>query len=122
MRRILVVLVPAAVACALLAFRPPQAPPCDPDNAGLTLPKGYCATLFASVPGVRHVAVAPNGDVFASGPRTGVTALRDRQHTGHADTTATFGPGSGTGIALGTDAIYFAPNDRVIRFAWTPDR
>jgi glucose/arabinose dehydrogenase len=98
------------------------APPCDADNAGLVLPPGFCATLFATVPGVRHVAVAPNGDVFASGSRGagGVVGLRDRRRTGHADTTVTFGTGSGTGIALGTDAIYFAPDDRVIRFAWRP--
>ena len=107
-------------AVALLAFRRQGAPACDPDNAGLVLPSGFCATLFASVPGVRHIAVAPNGDVFASGSRGGVVGLRDRHGTGHADTTVSFGSGSGTGIAIGPDAIYFAPDDRVIRFAWTP--
>jgi glucose/arabinose dehydrogenase len=119
MRRNLLLLGPLAAA-ALLAFHRPAPPTCDPDNAGLLLPQGFCASLFAAVPGVRHIAVAPNGDVFAAGGRTGVTALRDRKGTGHADTSVTFGDGSGTGIALGPDAIYFAPNDRVIRFAWTP--
>jgi glucose/arabinose dehydrogenase len=112
-------LVPLAAA-ALLAFRRQGAPACDTGDAGLVLPPGFCATLFASVPGVRHVAVAPNGDVFASGSRSGVVGLRDRKGTGHADTTVTFGTGTGTGIAIGPDAIYFAPDDRVIRFAWTP--
>ncbi len=121
MRRSLLALAPFAVASGVLAFRHPPAPVCDPDNGGLVLPKGFCATVYATLPGVRHVAVAPNGDVFATGGRAGVTALRDRAGTGHADTTATFGgyPGS-TGIALGTDAIYYAPNERVIRFAWRP--
>ncbi|HET7456470.1 MAG TPA: hypothetical protein VFJ74_02380, partial [Gemmatimonadaceae bacterium] len=35
------------------------------DNAGLKLPAGFCATIFAdNVGGARHIAVAPNGDVF----------------------------------------------------------
>ncbi|MGH7523524.1 MAG: PQQ-dependent sugar dehydrogenase [Gemmatimonadales bacterium] len=116
-RRLLLVL---PLAAALLSSQRAPAAACDPDNAGLVLPAGFCATLFASVPGVRHIAVAPNGDVFAAGSRRGVVALRDRRGTGHADTSVTFGTGSGTGIAIGTDAIYFAPDDRVIRFAWTP--
>ncbi len=116
-RRSLLVLPLAAV---LLSSQRPAAPVCDPGNAGLVLPAGFCATLFASVPGVRHIAAAPNGDVFASGSPQGVVALRDRHGTGHADTSVTFGTGSGTGIAIGADAIYFAPDDRVIRFAWTP--
>ena len=120
MRRSLLLITPLAAASALLAFKQSPAPACDPDNGGLTLPKGFCATVYASLPGVRHVQVAPNGDVFASGARGGVTALRDRKGSGHADTTATFGGSTGTGIALGTDAIYYAPNDRVIRFAWKP--
>jgi glucose/arabinose dehydrogenase len=120
MRRTLLLVVPLAAVGALLAFRRPLPPTCDPDNGGLALPKGFCATVYASLPGVRHIVVAPNGDLFAAGGRGGVTALRDRRGTGHADTTATFGPGSGTGIALGPDAIYFAPNDRVIRFGWKP--
>lgn len=37
------------------------------DAAGLKLPTGFCATVWAdSLPGVREIAVAPNGDVFAS--------------------------------------------------------
>jgi glucose/arabinose dehydrogenase len=123
MRRMLLLVVPLAAAGALLAFRHPPAPACDPDNGGLTLPPGFCATLYATVPGVRHIAVAPNGDVYAGVQRTrGVTALRDRRGTGHADTTVVFGDsyGAGTGIALGPDAIYFAPNDKVVRFAWKP--
>jgi glucose/arabinose dehydrogenase len=120
MRRNLILLIPVVGASALLAFRRSPAPACDPDNAGLKLPAGFCATLYASLPGVRHLAVAPNGDLFAAGARGGVTAMRDRNKTGHADTTVVFGGASGTGLALAPDAIYFAPSDRVLRFAWTP--
>ncbi len=120
MKRSLALLIPFA-AGALLAFRRPAAPACDPDNGGLKLPAGFCATVYATLPGVRHVAVAPNGDVFASGGRAGITVLRDRKGTGHADSTVSFGGNGGsTGIALGKDAIFYAPADRVIRFAWKP--
>ncbi|HEY3933097.1 MAG TPA: PQQ-dependent sugar dehydrogenase [Gemmatimonadales bacterium] len=123
MHRFLALLVvPVAAAGVVAAHRAPAAT-CDPGNAGLTLPKGYCATLFASVTGVRNIAVAANGDVFAGMQRRpGVTALRDRDHDGHADSTVTFGDsfGAGTGIALGSDAIYFSPKDKVVRFAWHP--
>ena len=45
----------------------PQTVECDPDNAGLTLPDGFCALLFASdVTGARHIEVAGNGDVFVA--------------------------------------------------------
>ena len=120
MRRSFLLLGPLIAGATLLGFRRPAPVACDMDNGGLVLRPGFCASLFASVPGVRNVAVAPNGDVFAAGGRNGVTALRDRKGTGHADTSVSFGGGSGTGIAIGPDAIYFAPNDRVIRFAWKP--
>jgi hypothetical protein len=84
---------PAAAASA----RNAAAPACAPDNGGLTLPTGFCATVFAdSVGGARHVAVAANGDVFVArtspnrpragnesgqGARVGVLALRDATAT-----------------------------------------
>lgn len=41
------------------------APACG--SAGLTLPAGFCATIFAdSIGGARHLVVAPNGDVFVA--------------------------------------------------------
>src|ERR1051325_2214517 len=42
-------------------------PPCDPGNAGLTLPEGFCAVVVADQVGTaRHLTVAPNGDVFVA--------------------------------------------------------
>jgi glucose/arabinose dehydrogenase len=52
---------------------------CAADNAGLKLPTGFCASIFAdTVKGARHLVVAPNGDVFVSsqGRGGGVIALR----------------------------------------------
>ena len=46
--------------------------PCAPDNGGITLPQGFCATVFADNVGhARHMAVAPNGVLYVntwSGP------------------------------------------------------
>ena len=44
-----------------------RVPPCDADNGGLKLPSGFCAQVVAENLGVaRHMAVAPNGDLFVS--------------------------------------------------------
>jgi len=67
MRRTLMLVTPLAALAALVAFRSAPSQACDPDNGGLTLPAGFCATVYAQVTGVRHLSVAPNGDVFASG-------------------------------------------------------
>lgn len=49
-------------------------PNCDPDNGGLTLPKGFCALVVADNLGAaRHAWVAPNGDLFI--------ALEKNQHS-----------------------------------------
>ena len=49
-------------------------------NAGLKLPSGFCATIVAdSLPGVRSIVVAPNGDLFVAmqgRAAGGVMALR----------------------------------------------
>ena len=42
-------------------------PACDPDNAGMKLPTGFCAVVVADNLGIgRQMAVAPNGDLFVS--------------------------------------------------------
>lgn len=119
--------VAAGFSLALLAVpspRPRVLPACAPDNAGLTLPSGFCAVLVAeSLASPRHLAVAPNGDVFVarSGRSGGVIVLRDTTGDGKADVVATFyeGPG-GSGIAVSSDAVYYAPNDQLLRFPWKP--
>ncbi len=99
-----------------------RTPACAPDNAGLILPAGFCALLVADSLGpVRHLVVAPNGDVFAAvrstnrGPGS-VLALRDTDGDGRADQQRRFGPGGGTGIALAGDWLYFALDDAVVRW------
>ena len=112
----------AAPGAAQSARRPPT---CAPDNAGLTLPPGFCAAIAADSLGpIRHVIVAPNGDVFAAvrgrrnGPAGGVLALRDTDGDGVLETRARFGPGGGSGIALGGGFLYFATDDAIVRWRW----
>jgi len=130
----LVVLVVAAA--ATLAAVPRDRPACPPDNAGLTLPDGFCATVFADNLGhPRHITVAPNGVVYVntwSGryygndqPPAGgfLVALRDTTGDGRADLIVRFGDSvqsggaGGTGIALYRGALYAEANDKILRYA-----
>lgn len=103
------------------ARHPPPAtqarPSCAPDNAGLKLPDNLCALLVADSLGpVRHLAIASNGDVIAAHARGGVLLLRDADGDGRADQRHWIVQGvGGSGILLTPDALYFAPNDSVLR-------
>ena len=108
---------------ALMLLRPGSgaAPPCAPDNGGLTLPDGFCATVIADGVGqVRHLAVAPNGDLYAATTggliHGGVAAFRDRDGDGIPDERATFGPRGGNDVAVHDGHLYLALQDRVIRW------
>jgi glucose/arabinose dehydrogenase len=100
----------------------PSAPPaCDP-NSGLTLPEGFCAVVVARGLGtVRQVAVAPNGDLFASleGGSGGVVALRDSNGDGQADIVKRFGDDGATGIALRDGYLWLAATWRIVRWPWS---
>jgi glucose/arabinose dehydrogenase len=101
-------------------------PPCDQDNGGLVLPEGFCATVVGSQLGpVRQLAVGPNGDLYAAlsgkpGDGTGgVLAFRDRDGDGKPDERASFGPGGGNDVKVHEGYLYFALNDRVVRYRLT---
>jgi glucose/arabinose dehydrogenase len=102
-------------------------------TAGLQLPTGFCATLFADGAfGARHIVVAPNGDVFvntqaAGGGRAtprgsapsstgGILALRDTNGDGKADVQQRFGAGGGTGIALAGNLLYATAGNSIVRY------
>jgi glucose/arabinose dehydrogenase/mono/diheme cytochrome c family protein len=121
-----------------LAQAPPSTPAaatCAGDNGGITLPPGFCATVFADNLGhARHLAVAPNGVVYVntwSGryygndtPPAGgfLVALQDTKGDGRADVitrfgdTAAQGSHGGTGIALYNGSLYAEENDRIMRY------
>jgi glucose/arabinose dehydrogenase len=106
----------------VLHFSPGTHPACDPDNAGLVLPPGSCATLVVSGVGpVRQLAVAPNGDLYAaigSGSR-GVLALRDTNGDGKPDQRAGFAPGGANDVQIRDGYIYVALDDRILRYRLT---
>jgi glucose/arabinose dehydrogenase len=117
----------------------PAASACAGDNGGLTLPPGFCATIFAdSIGHARHIVVAPNGDVYVNtwsgqyfggdkGPPGGyLVLLRDTTGDGKADVITRFGATSdkgghgGTGIALHAGALYAEETATIVRYALPP--
>src|ERR1700739_723734 len=104
-------LLTTADALALSPFLHGAATPvCDSDNGGLKLPAGFCALVVANDLGTaRHIAVAPNGDIYvALQGRGGVAALHDSKGDGHFDIKETIGEGSSTGVALHNGYLYVA--------------
>jgi glucose/arabinose dehydrogenase/mono/diheme cytochrome c family protein len=108
---------------------------CPGDNGGITLPPGFCATVFADKIGhVRHMVIAPNGVLYVNtwsggyytdnnNPAGGfLVALQDTTGNGKADKIVRFGPGvesgnaGGTGIALYNGALYAETNDKIVRY------
>jgi glucose/arabinose dehydrogenase/mono/diheme cytochrome c family protein len=109
---------------------------CPQTDTGITVPMGFCATVFADNVGhARQMAVAPDGTVYVntwSGvyynndtPPAGgfLVALKDTKGAGKADQFARFGQTAaegghgGTGIALYKDGLYAEINDRIVRYA-----
>jgi glucose/arabinose dehydrogenase len=108
---------------------------CPGDNGGIALSPGFCATVFADHQGhVRHLAVAPDGVVYAntwSGryyhfdtlpPGGLLIALQSTKGDGHADKIVRFGSthqegdAGGTGIAIYNGYLYAETNDRIVRY------
>ncbi len=108
--------------------------PCS--HAGLKLPAGFCASVFADEVGhARHLTVAANGVVYVNtwsgryfgnqAPHPGgfVVALQDTTSAGKANVIERFGPAAdaggrgGTGIALYKGALYVEESDRIERYA-----
>jgi glucose/arabinose dehydrogenase/mono/diheme cytochrome c family protein len=108
---------------------------CSHDDSGLTLPAGFCATVFADGIGhARHLVVGPSGVVYVntwSGdyyhfdkpPEGGfLVALQDKAGTGKADVIERFGEtvqtgAGGTGIGMYKGSIYAEINDRIVRYS-----
>ena len=122
MKRVMSVSVAAAGAALMLSMTGgAAAPACDADNGGLKLPPGFCAAVVATDLGrARHLAVAPNGDLYARSRarprrRGGVVALRDTDGDGKFDKREPFGTGSATGVALRNGYVYYATTNSIVR-------
>lgn len=112
---------------------------CASDDSGITLPPGFCATVFAEDVGRgRHLVVGADGTVYLntwSGfyydgdvrrDEGYLVALKDTSGDGKADIVTRFGPGTGdkvaggTGIAIYKGWLYAEVDDRIIRWHLNP--
>ena len=104
-----------------------KAPQCEVGNGGITLPPGFCASVFADKLGpARHPVVAPNGDVYialavrrSAATTGGIAVLRDTDNDGKADKQETFGAIGGGGLALSGDFLYVDARDAILRYRLT---
>jgi glucose/arabinose dehydrogenase/mono/diheme cytochrome c family protein len=106
-----------------------------PEDAGVSLPNGFCATIFADQVGhARQMVMAPDGTLYVntwSGvyygndkPHDGgfLVALKDTKGTGKADFNVRIGPSyaegahGGTGIWRYQNWIYAEANDKIVRY------
>lgn len=130
-----------AVAGLTAAAAPKAAPraakpaACAGDNGGISLPPGFCATVFADDLGhTRQLSVAPDGVVYANSTKgraaaggttadTFLIALKDTNADGKADQivrfgeTAAQGSAGGTGVVVYKGFVYAEVNDRIVRYA-----
>ena len=97
---------------------------CDEDNGGLVLPDGFCAGVVADNVGLlRHIVVDEDEDIYVIHRRVledggGITALRDTDQDGKADSMHHFGGVAGTGLALYDGYLYATTDTSVYRFAF----
>jgi glucose/arabinose dehydrogenase len=130
----------ACIVAAATAARAATPTACPESHAGLHLPTGFCATIFADDIGhARHLAVAPSGVVYVntwSGryyagarPHAGgfLVALQDTTGAGKANVierfgeTAQMGGAGGTGIYVFKNGLYAEINDRIVRYELSAD-
>lgn len=100
---------------------------CAADNGGISLPAGFCASVFAdSLPGPRHLRVTHNGDVYVSlagrGGRAGavpggVILLKDANGDGKADAQLDIVRGFSTSeVAIFDNHVYSENGSAIIRW------
>jgi len=96
----------------------------DKDNAGLKLPDGFSALIYADNIGhARHMAINSNGDVYVSLSNAknggGIVCLRDQNKDGRADLIKYHGIYDGTGIKIRNGYIYFGADTIIVRYKLT---
>lgn len=110
---------------------------CDPDNGGITLPDGFCATVVIDSLGLRddhsarHIVVADNGDIYMKtrSEQGGIVALRDTNGDYRADIIKYFGNMNETkegilwesGVAIHNGYLYASNTTSVYRWTMPKD-
>ncbi len=120
--------------------KPPAEPGCDAGNGGITLPEGFCASVYADEVGVaRHLTVGPDGIVYVAledagassagttkargaAGRGGILVLKDTTGDGKADLQRRIATDGGTGVALAGSSLYFSTVSTVQRAHLAADR
>jgi glucose/arabinose dehydrogenase len=135
-------LLTALLTLALALLPDAAAAACAPDNGGITLPDGFCASVFAdSIGQARHLAVGDDGTVFVNTWRSPyrrdlkvppggfLVALRDANGDGVAEIIERFGEDSanavstgGTGAAIHRGYLYAEETGRIVRYPLAPGR
>lgn len=93
----------------------------DKDNAGLKLPDGFSALIYADNIGhARHLVINENGDVYVSLSNLknggGMVCLRDSNKDGRADVIKYHGIYEGTGIKIRNGYVYFGADTVIVRY------
>ena len=92
------------------------------NNAGLKLPAGFKATLFADTIGsARHISITSNGVVFAklmypNKAGKSIIRLEDKNNDGVADKISGWGKYGGTGIFVKGKSLYATSNTGVFLY------
>jgi glucose/arabinose dehydrogenase len=113
------VVVATTVACATSSSEAQ-----DALRSRLTLPPGFTISEYAKVGGVRFMAVAPDGAVYASRPEAGeVVRLVDADRNGEAEsqTVAVSGLNRPHGLAFHGGYLFIANTDGVVRVRLGPN-
>jgi len=97
-----------------------------PANATLAVPEGFVIHTFAdSLPNVRNMAIAPNGDVFVAQSKSDrITVLRDADHDGVSEFREVFAESINDslaqpfGLAFHDGFLYVANSYGITRFVY----
>ena len=108
----------AVVVAATAACAPSSSEAQEALRSRLTLPPGFTISEYAKVGGVRFMAVAPDGAVYASRPEAGeVVRLVDADRNGQAEsqTVAVSGLNRPHGLAFHGGYLFVANTDGIVR-------
>src|SRR4030095_3788284 len=91
------------------------------ENAGLTIPAGFSASLIAdSVGRARHIVVTKKGALYIKLSKLingkGILRVKDTNGDGKIDDIKSFGNYIGTGITIKDGFLYASSNDEVFRY------